>query len=127
MHMRMAVRSQLTPRRCGRYMDASALPLFAPSSQMLDMVRFLAAYDCFAIIFDATGALDYTSAMAHKRNCLQIAVRSSLEKRKHHLAQYYDEVSVSFALVLSWPPCLCYRCAVVNGKSPHYVRTQALM
>ena len=61
----------------------------------LDMVRFMAACDCFAIAYEAAGALKYASAMAHKRNLLQIACRAGLEKRRHYLCQFYDEVSRS--------------------------------
>ena len=61
----------------------------------LDMVRFMAACASFAIAYEAAGALKYASAMAHKRNLLQIACRAGLEKRRHYLCQFCDEVSRS--------------------------------
>ena len=53
--------------------DATAGPARAEGRTRLDMVKWMAAFDAFAVVFHAVGALEWTSAMAHKRNCLQIA------------------------------------------------------
>ena len=100
---RPALLSQIVPTRTGdrlvlhvRVRTPRLLALTWCFHKKLDMVRFMAACDCFAIAYEAVGALKYASAMAHERNLLQIACRAGLEKRRHYLCQFYDEVSRLF-------------------------------
>jgi len=55
-------------------------------------VRWVIAYQCYALAADATEVLKYTSAMAHMRTCLEIAAGANSEKRRHALAIIYDEL-----------------------------------
>ena len=59
-----------------------------------DMIKWMAAFDAFAIAMDVLKLMPYSVSMAHKRNCLWVAGRaaSGEKKRRHHLCMYYDEV-----------------------------------
>ena len=82
-----------------------------PSKKKLDLVQWIAAYQCFALASDAaevgvhlslcillqllSGHLQvwkYTAAMAHFRNCLEVAAGAAAEKRRYTLAITYDEL-----------------------------------
>ena len=69
-------------------------PLVTTPRGKLDMIKWIAAFDAFAIAMDALHIMSYSVCMAHKRNCLWVAGRATSgdKRRRHHLCQYYDEV-----------------------------------
>ena len=44
------------------------------NKKFMDMTSFLAAFDNFALVYAACGALEYTAAMGHKRQEQQLSV-----------------------------------------------------
>ena len=77
----------------------------------LDLARWLAAYQCYALAASAADVCpfmhqpfagvvaivcsqvwQYTAAMAHMRVCLEVAVNAAAEEKRYSLAVVYDEV-----------------------------------
>ena len=71
---------------------ANALGAKPKEKRRLNLLQWGLAFDKYALAAAATKQLPYSSAMAHKEVCLQVALRAQLQHRRHFLAVLYDEV-----------------------------------
>ncbi len=66
----------------------------AKPTKRLDIVRWNAAYDKFAVASACVKSqLSYTAALAHKDVYLQVALRATLKGRRAGLGMIYDEIA----------------------------------
>jgi hypothetical protein len=69
-------------------------PLPADPSQQkrLSILTWTIAYDRFALACAALGMMSYAAALAHKENCLQVALSATYKGRTTALGLVYDEI-----------------------------------